>query len=167
MTVKRKRRPVPKGEFADPDLNFEPPAYADSFERALAQDTVLAMETAPFTAVAPATPVEAVLRVMVKKDVACVMVIDGGKLVGLISERDVLVKVVGRFDQLRRKPCTLVMTRDPVFVYETDNPARALNLMATGGFRHVPILDADERVVGIIGPRRVLNYFDPYLHAKS
>ena len=166
-TIKRKRRPVEAGEYTDPDLNFEKPVPEDGLERALAEDTVLAMTTAPFKAVTPKTTVEEVMKEMVRLDIACVVVLDKGKLAGIISERDVLGRVADAFAKVRGRPCTEVMTRDPVFVHDTDTVALALNLMAVGGFRHVPILDVDDKVVGIIGPRRILAYLEPHIGARK
>jgi CBS domain-containing protein len=156
---------VPPGEYQDPDLIFDPPVFGDDLERSLAQDTVMAMKTAPFMAVEPQTPVEEMMREMVKLDVACAVVLENKKLLGVISERDILTRVAGHYEKVRGRPVREVMTRDPVFVHTTDSPALALNLMAVGGFRHVPIVDVDGHVVGIIGPRRILNYLEPHIKA--
>ena len=48
-----------------------------------------------------------------------------------------------------------VMTPNPVFLYETDSLASALCVMALYGFRHVPVLDLKENIVGIVSPQRV------------
>ena len=163
--MKRKRRPVPPGEYQDPDLVFDPPVFADELERSLAEDTVMVMKTAPFRAVPPDMPVEDMMRAMVRQDIACVVVLEHDKLLGVISERDILTRVAFQYEKVRRRPVREVMTRDPVFVRDTDSPALALNLMAVGGFRHIPIVDVDGRVVGIIGPRRILNYLEPHFEA--
>jgi CBS domain-containing protein len=161
--MKRARRPVPPGEFTDPDENFDPPAHNDELERSLSQDPVTHIKSRPFTAVGPQTTIEEAMRIMVKKDVACVLVTEGTKLLGVVSERDVLLKVAEKFAKLRGRPVTEIMTAKPVTVYDTDPPGQALNVMAEGGFRHVPILDVDEHIVGVVGPRRVLAYLEPHL----
>ncbi len=60
-----------------------------------------------------------------------------------------------------------VMTPDPVCVYETDTPAKALNLMAVGSFRHIPVLDVDGKIVGIVGPSRTSAYLQEKLGAAD
>ena len=50
------------------------------------------------------------------------------------------------------------MTPDPTVVFENDVPAKVINLMGTGHFRHIPVVDADGRLKGIIGGRRVTQY---------
>ena len=47
-------------------------------------------------------------------------------------------------------------------VRDTDSPAKAIAIMALGGFRHVPILNVDDNVVGIVGPRRINTYLHQY-----
>lgn len=163
MPERRKRRPVEPGEFRDPINNFGPQAHEDELERSLVEDTVRAMATTPFAAVPPGTSVEEVMKLMAERDIACVTIIEDGKLLGVFSSRDVLVRVAEDFERLRGAPIRQVMTPDPVKVYVTDSPAKALNLMAVGGFRHIPILDVDEKVVGILGPRRVIDYIGRHL----
>lgn len=161
MTLRPKRSSEnvsPEGEFADPLKDYSGPAYADELERSLAEDSVTVMQTQPFKMVSPSTSIAGCLSIMQDMDIACLLIGDDGKLEGILSERDVLAKIAERYDVMKDKPVSDVMTRSPASVYETDSPARALNLMAVSGFRHVPILDVDDKVVGILGPRRVTRY---------
>ena len=50
----------------------------------------------------------------------------------------------------------------PVVVYSTDVPAKAINLMTTSGFRHIPVLDVDDKLVGVLGPRRLTRYLNKH-----
>jgi hypothetical protein len=77
--------------------------------------------------------------------------------------RDVLTRMSEHYERVRLQPVRAIMTPQPVFLYETASPAKVINLMAVGGFRHVPVLDVDNRVVGVVGPRRILNYLEPHL----
>ena len=103
-------------------------------------------------------PIEEVLKKMATLDIACVMATRDGRLTGIFSERDVLDRVAESFATVCRDPIATVMTRSPSTIYESEAVAKALGLMAIGGFRHVPILNVDDRVIGIIGPRRVNTY---------
>ncbi len=162
MTLRPRRRPVSSadsGEFEDPLSNYDLPAYSDQMERELVEDTIQAVVTRPLITVPPTTPVGEALQIMVDRDVACLLITDEQEhLLGIFSERDVLLRVADRFEQVRQQRISDVMTANPTAVYETATPAQALNLMAEAGFRHIPILDMSDRVVGIIGPRRVTRY---------
>ena len=160
--ARRKRRKAPKDEFRDPLGNYEPQEYSDSLERSLCEDLIhQVMETKPFFSVSADASIEQAMKSMSEKSVACAIVLEGDRMVGIFSERDVLNKVAGQFEQIKSMPVRIVMTHELLSVYETDSPAKALNMMAIGGFRHVPILDLDEKVTGIVGPRRVIRYIQP------
>ena len=156
--MKRKRRPAPPGDFEDPLSNYSAPAFADEMERALCEDTVQQIQTTPFTSVPEDTSIQSAIRTMVDLDIACLMITKDSRLVGILTERDVLEKVADDYAQHRQEPVGTFMTPSPVVCHDTDSPAQALNHMSVGGFRHIPVLDVDEKIVGILGPRRVTRY---------
>jgi len=166
MVFRPHRHTVPDtGEFQDPMDNYAPPVFHDELERALSEDRVSAMKVTPFSTITPGTTILEAMQLMVRNDVACLMVAEGPRLLGIFTERDVLNKVTDRFEQIKHLPVSLVMTHDPAVVYDTDPPAQALNLMAIAGFRHVPILNVNHEIVGILGPRRVVAYLNQHLSA--
>lgn len=153
-----------KPDFQDPLKNYDGPAYADDLERTIAEDPISVMKTTPVRTVPEATTVHEALKMMAESSIASLLVIDAaGKLVGIFSERDVLNRVADCFESIKDSPVTEVMTRDPMHVYNTDSPGKAMNLMATAGFRHVPIVDEDDKVVGVLGPRRVTQFLKSHL----
>lgn len=156
--ARRQRRPADPNEFEDPLSNYEPRQYADDFERFLNESQVGELEIRPFFEVTPQTPVSQVLETMTRQQTYCAIVVEAGKLVGIFSERDALVRVDGNYEKLKDKPIRELMTPRPTTIYETDSPAKALNLMAVGGFRHIPVLDTSDRPVGVMGPRRVVTF---------
>jgi CBS domain-containing protein len=104
-------------------------------------------------AVEPGLPLTEVADRMVARDVGAVLVLEDERLVGILTERDVLRAVAGGLDE-----GTVVadwMTRDPETM-ESDEPIRqAAVLMIHGGFRHLPIVDG-ERVVGMLSIRDLM-----------
>ena len=61
------------------------------------------------------------------------------------------------------RPVRIVMTHDPVFVYDTDTPAAVLHVMAISGHRHVPVVSRDHKLLGIVSPQRVTGFLQKYL----
>jgi len=145
-------------EFQDPLENYDPPQYDDAFQQALLEKSVAQMHIQPFTSVTAETTVSAAMEKLVGDQIACLLVEDSGKLVGVFSDRDVLDKVALEYDDVKDKPVSEVMATDPVYVYETDSAAAALNVMAVSGYRHVPVVNLDETIVGILSPNRMTQF---------
>ncbi len=120
------------------------------------------MTITPWAWVEKDASVQDTLDVMKKFECSCVIVQDRGKAVGIFSARDVLHKVA-RDPSSRPKPITAYMTAGLRKVYANDCPAKAVNLMAVGGFRHIPVLDVDDNVVGILAPRRMTQFLEEHL----
>lgn len=155
----RQRRQPPPGEFSDPLKDYSAKESADDFEMALIEGTMADLQITPFETMLPDATVEAALREMARRDIACLIIAGAdGKLLGVFSERDVLNQVVGQYEEIKHVPVRALMTPDPRSVRLTDSPAKAINIMAVGGFRHVPVLDLEDRVVGVVGPRRMTKY---------
>lgn len=163
MVLRPQRNEPPKEDFVDPVNRFEPASYSDNLEESLCEEQVTTITHKPFKTITPDTTIAQALRIMVDCDMSCLMVAEGTHLLGMFTERDVLNKVADRYQQVKDHPVSLVMTHDPAIVHNNDTPAKALNLMAVAGFRHVPILDMNEGIVGIIGPRRTVSYLKKFL----
>jgi CBS domain-containing protein len=104
-------------------------------------------------AVEPGLPLTEVAQRMVARDVGAALVVDGPRLVGILTERDVLRAVAGGIGE----DTTVAdwMTRDPETM-EPDEPIRqAAVLMIHGGFRHMPIVEG-EQVVGMLSIRDLM-----------
>ncbi len=153
-------------DFQDPLENYEPKTYDDVVEQALAEKTVTEIQHAPFTTIAPDTSIASAIEKLAASHIACLLVAEEGKLVGVFTDRDVLDKVALEYDQVKDAPVSNVMAANPVYVYETDPAAAALSVMAVGGYRHVPILDLDDQLVGIVSPQRVTAFLQRHLEAK-
>ena len=86
----------------------------------------------------------------------CVLVTDGGRLVGIFTDRDAVLKVAGR--QRGSIPIRDVMTSDPVVLRHDDPIAVAIHKMAVGGFRHIPIVDGGGLPTGVVTARDVFRH---------
>jgi len=125
-------------------------------ERVKAVD-VLAITAEPPLVVDHETPVSAAIDEMRKAGTGCALVVRDGKLAGLFTERDVLNRVLGNADALAQ-PVSAVMTSDPVTVSESDPIRKAVLEMHRGGFRNVPVVDADGVPVGCVRHKDVIAY---------
>jgi CBS domain-containing protein len=95
-------------------------------------------------------PVVAVARRMADRNVGAVLVLEDGRLAGIMTERDLMRAVArGLRDDAVVGEC---MTADPETIAPDDTIEHAAVLMIHGGFRHLPVVDGDD-VVGVLSIR--------------
>ncbi len=103
--------------------------------------------------VSPGDSLSEVAQRMVDRDVGAVLVMDGGELSGILTERDVLRAVAAGIESE-----TVVadwMTRDPETMGPDDTTQHAAVLMIHGGFRHLPLVEGSD-VVGMLSIRDLM-----------
>lgn len=109
------------------------------------------------TAPPTATVREAVER-MAERRVGAILVVDDGKLVGIFSERDAMQRVLAVGLDANRTPLSEVCTHE-LRVVERKAPVKeCVDLVKRHGVRHVPVVDADGKPVGILSSRDFLSY---------
>jgi CBS domain-containing protein len=146
------------GDFEDPLNNYEPRKYSDAIQEALAEETVAAIRSRPYAEISPDNSVYGALQALAGLKVASLLVVEDGRLVGVFTERDVLERVALRFREIKQLSVRDVMTSEPVVVYDTDPAGAALSAIAVAGYRHVPVVDVRNAVVGVISPRRAFEF---------
>jgi CBS domain-containing protein len=91
--------------------------------------------------VGPDTPVTECVRLMTAGKVGALIVMDGGRLIGIFTERDALTKVLaGSLDPGTTK-VSEVMTKDPYCIRPTTTVGEAMKSITERRFRHLPIVD--------------------------
>lgn len=76
-------------------------------------------------------------------------------LVGIVSERDIIGRVLTRPIGLNGVPTSEIMTPNPTTLKPGDRAGRAVELMGEGGFRHLPTVDAAQRVTGMVSVKDI------------
>jgi CBS domain-containing protein len=108
----------------------------------------------PIIANASVSVAEAARR-MKENHVGALLVVDEDRLAGIVTERDVLFRVVAEGRSPESTPIAEVMTRDPRTI-SPDRPfGHALHLMYEGEFRHVPVVE-NGRPLGMVSARDAL-----------
>jgi CBS domain-containing protein len=89
--------------------------------------------------------------------VGCLLVCDGGRLVGIFTERDLMRRVLAV-----GKPLSVavgeVMTADPVTVHAKEAIGVAVQRMVDGGYRHLPVVDEKGQPIGVLSVKRIVHY---------
>jgi CBS domain-containing protein len=116
------------------------------------EDHVSSTMTRSLLTAEPSTPLTEAAHRMATRRVGAILVTEGDRLIGILTERDVLKAVgEGSIDGSIEGR----MTRDPITVDSNATNGQAAMMMIHGGFRHVPIVD-DGVLVGIVSIRDLL-----------
>ena len=151
---------------------------AVTLARCLRKDKVSALRLRDMCRVSPRDSIERVVGAMVGCHGGFALVMDGGsdaspdgkqgsrgRLVGIFTERDFLNRVVaaGLDPSL---PVENVITRTPKTVRRTANVHAAVELMASGGYRHLPVVGDGGEPLGVLSVKDVVRYLVEYFPAK-
>jgi CBS domain-containing protein len=127
-------------------------------ERSLMEDPVSLLNPKKPITVRPTATVSEAIELMLDRDIGALLVTeDGGKLLGIFSERDLLTKVAGLHEPFADLSIEQFMTPKPESVAPTDTLAFALHKMDVGGYRHLPVLK-NGLPVGVISVRDLLRH---------
>lgn len=111
---------------------------------------LLAEKTYPLAVVAPGDTVFHALSVMASANVGALLVMDGERLVGIFSERDYARKIILHGKSSKETLVREIMSDRVAFV-TPDTPLDAcMALMTDKHFRHLPVLDENGGVLGIV-----------------
>ena len=105
--------------------------------------------------VGPDISVRDAARLMAGEKIGAVPVVKAGRLVGIFTERDALVRVLARSLDPDATLVRDVMTADPITIDVRRPFKHALQMMVDGGFRHVPVVEGGS-VVGVVSARDAL-----------
>ena len=110
--------------------------------------------SADVTSVAPSTPVVEAARLLAERDVGSLPIVDGERLVGIVTDRDIALRVVGEGRDVTGMTVDEIASRDLVTVEADDRLDTALHRMARNQVRRLPVVEGG-RLVGMLAQRDV------------
>ena len=127
------------------------------FDRSI--KSIMELEREHFLTAPLHTTVSDAARLMATRNAGVVLVVQGERLVGIFTERDVVFRVIARDLDPAATPLEAVMTPSPRTLEPNRTYGHALLLMQENGFRRVPVVQ-EGRLLGIVSSR---NAMDPEL----
>lgn len=110
----------------------------------------------------PKDTVRAAAKVMRDNKVAALLVMEGDKLVGIITERDMTVRVLAAGVDPDTALVSEVMTTEPDTLSPNDTASDAIVMMKSRGYRHLPVVDGG-KVVGMVSVRDIYAVYNTEL----
>jgi CBS domain-containing protein len=146
------------GDDDDRDLFDDEHPGPQVLESALANTALSEVVSQPPLMVSATTTLADTIHLMQQERRASVLVMENERLVGIFTERDILMKVAGQPLDLVNTPVTAAMTPDPFTLPADANVAFALSKMVLEGFRHIPLVDDDGRPTAVVSMRNLIEY---------
>jgi CBS domain-containing protein len=110
---------------------------------------ILKLKPARIISIGPDVPVHDALKLLAQEDIGAVLVMDGPRLVGILSERDYARKVALKGKSAIDTPVSEIMTREVFFVTPAQTNEECMALMTKKRARHLPVMD-DGQVLGVL-----------------
>ena len=110
---------------------------------------ILREKNSDLCSIEPTATVFQAIEMMAGRNIGALPVLERGKLVGMISERDYTRKVVLKGRSSKETPVGEIMTRNPVVVTPGDTVSDCMEIMTNERVRHLPVVD-DGELVGIL-----------------
>lgn len=104
----------------------------------------------PVVSVPPETPVFDVASVMAEQNVGSVVVVEENKPVGIVTDRDIAVRVTAQGQDPKKVQARTVMTADLLVLPGTSGLYEALEMVRKKGVRRIPVVDEKGVLTGII-----------------
>ena len=114
------------------------------------------MEQKKLLTAPPQTTVSKAAKLMAKRKVGAIMVVDDRRLVGIFTERDAVFRVIARDLDSQTTRLGDVMTREPITITPDSSFGYALLVMHENGFRHVPVIE-NGKLIGVVSARNALD----------
>ncbi|ARQ01246.1 CBS domain-containing protein [Pseudorhodoplanes sinuspersici] len=112
--------------------------------------TILSQKGSDVATIAPTANVADAIKILCERKIGALVITGaGGRIIGIVSERDIVRMFGAHGAAALDMPLTEVMTRKVVTCEPADKMPEIMELMTTGKFRHLPVLEED-RLVGII-----------------
>ena len=96
------------------------------------------------------------------KEIGSIIIVNNRKLSGIVTERDILLKVAGLPIDLQKETVKSIMTSNPTSLLGSDMIAYVMNNMHVGGYRHVPIVDEHNVPISMISIKDVMSFILEY-----
>ena len=133
------------------------PKPAAKIEQSVMNLPLTTLGLTPVHAVAPDTPLDVCVQTLVRQKVDLLEIVEGGRLVGVFSVRDLITRVGPGYRARLSQPVREFMTPNPETLPPDAPITFALNKMDVGGYRHVPVVQGS-RMVGVVSTRDVIAY---------
>lgn len=99
---------------------------------------------------APATPLVELARAMRDQDIGCVPIGENDRLVGMVTDRDIICRALAQNGDCLKMSARDVMTKPIIYCYEDEEVDDAVHVMEKHSVRRLPVISREKRMVGML-----------------
>jgi CBS domain-containing protein len=99
---------------------------------------------------APDTSLATIAKTMKAKDIGAVPILEKGKLIGMVTDRDIAVRALANGRDVSKLTAKDVMTKGVACCHESDSTVAASRLMQERRIRRLPVVDESDKLVGMV-----------------
>lgn len=133
------------------------PKPTSKIEQTIMNLPLTSLDMTKVHAVEPDMSLDVAVQTLVRQKLDILEVVQDGKLIGLLSVRDIITRVGTNYGPKLNRPVREFMTPKPETLPPDAPIAYALNTMDVGGYRHLPVVQ-DDRMIGVVSTRDVIRH---------
>lgn len=120
--------------------------------------TILKSKDPAILTITPETLISEACRILTDKRIGCVIALNPqGKIAGILSERDIVNGISKSGQPILNKPATEFMTHNVIVSHPEDSLAQLMSTMSKKRIRHLPVVDDNEQLLGVISIGDTIN----------
>ncbi len=100
--------------------------------------------------IGPDTDLRTIARIMKEEDIGALPVGENDRLIGMVTDRDVMVRALANGNDIASLTARDVMTKDIIYCRTTESVEDAIHLMESKQIRRLPVINEDKRMVGML-----------------
>lgn len=141
---------------------LEEQAESALFEALSLDDPIKGLSLRQHPTVQSGTTLQSVIDTLRDEKVGCVMVEKDNQIIGVMTERDFLLRAIAKGLDMTAEIIDDYMTQNPETLHPDDPISYALNKMHVFGIRHIPITDEDGTIQGMISVKDIIAHMGNY-----
>lgn len=141
------------------------PKPVSRIEQSVMQLPLTALEMSMIHAISPDETLEVAVQTLMRQKVDILEVVENGRLIGLLSVRDIVSRVGADYQRKLSLPIRQFMTPSPETLPPDAPITFAINKMDVGGYRHVPVVQED-RMIGVVSAGDVIRHLVKHSREK-
>ena len=120
--------------------------------------TILKNKDSAILTITPETLISEACKTLTDKRIGCVIALNPqGKIAGLLSERDIVTGISNAGQPILNKPASDFMTHNVIVSHPEDSMAKLMSVMSSKRIRHLPVIDNNEHLIGVISIGDIIN----------